>query len=208
VLIIDDVTVNRTVITELLSRLGFDIIEATSGSEGLAKAQSERPALIVTDIVMPGMDGLEATRRLRRTPGLTDVPIIAVTASPSCSDEIKSLAAGVNAFLPKPVDFGLLLAQISALLNLEWTYAAKAHAPQSSSLPAVPTAVPAPQMDELYRLARVGNMRDIIAWADRMSLIDPQYEPFTTHLRELAKGYQSKAILLLVERYLEARPAP
>ena len=208
VLIIDDVTVNRTVITELLSRLGFDIIEATSGSEGLAKAQSERPALIVTDIVMPGMDGLEATRRLRRTPGLTDVPIIAVTASPSCSDEIKSLAAGVNAFLPKPVDFGLLLAQISALLNLEWTYAAKAHAPQSSSLPAVPTAVPAPQMDELYRLARVGNMRDIIAWADRMSLIDPQYEPFTAHLRGLAKGYQSKAILLLVERYIEARPAP
>jgi len=207
VLIIDDVAVNRTVITELLSRLGFDIIEAANGAEGLAKAQSERPALIVTDIVMPGMDGLEATRRLRQTPGLTNVPIIAVTASPSGIDEKKSLAAGVNAFLPKPVDFGRLLAQIRTLLNLEWTYAARAHSPQSS-LPDVPAAAPAPQMDELYRLARVGNMRDIIAWADRMSLIDPQYEPFTTHLRGLAKGYQSKAILLLVERYLEARPAP
>ncbi|HMC45379.1 MAG TPA: hybrid sensor histidine kinase/response regulator, partial [Caballeronia sp.] len=142
--------------------------------------------------------------------GLTDVPIIAVTASPSGSDEKKSLAAGVNAFLPKPVDFGLLLAQIRALLNLEWTYAARAHSPHSpqSSSPEVPATVPAPQMDELHRLARIGNMRDIIAWADQMSLIDPQYEPFTTHLRGLAKGYQSKAILLLVERYLEARPAP
>jgi CheY-like chemotaxis protein len=207
VLIIDDVAVNRTVITELLSRLGFDIIEAASGGEGLVKAQTDRPELIVTDIVMPGMDGIEATRRLRQTPGLTDVPIIAMTASPSTRDEKKSLAAGVDAFLPKPVDFGQLLAQIRALLNLEWTYAAGAHSPPSS-LPDIPPAVPAPQMDELHRLARTGNMRDIIAWADRMSLIDPQYEPFATHLRGLAKGYQSKAILLLVEQYLEARPAP
>jgi signal transduction histidine kinase/DNA-binding NarL/FixJ family response regulator len=207
VLIIDDVAVNRTVITELLSRLGFDIIEAASGGEGLAKAQSERPALVITDIVMPGMDGLEATRRLRQTPGLTDVPIIVVTASPSGSDEKKSLAAGVNAFLPKPVDFGRLLAQIRVLLNLEWTYAARAHSPRSL-LPDVSAAMPAQQMDELHRLARIGNMRDIIAWADQVSLIDPQYEPFTKHLRGLAKGYQSKAILLLVEHYLEARPAP
>ena len=132
VLIIDDVAVNRTVITELLSRLGFEIIEAENGAEGLAKAQSERPELIVTDIVMPGMDGLEATRRLRQTPGLTDVPIIVVTASPTGRDEKKSLAAGVNAFLAKPVDFGRLLAQIRALLNLEWIYAAKAYSPQSS----------------------------------------------------------------------------
>ncbi|WP_158936132.1 ATP-binding protein [Burkholderia sp. S171] len=207
VLIIDDVAVNRTVITELLGRLGFDIIEAASGGEGLAKAQSEHPALIITDIVMPGMDGLEATRQLRQTPGLTDVPIIVVTASPSSRDERKSLEAGVNAFLPKPVEFGRLLAHICALLNLEWTYAVGAHSAQSS-LPDVPAAVPAAQMEELHRLARVGNMRDIIAWADRISLIDPQYEPFTTHLRGLAKGYQSKAILLLVERHLEARPAP
>jgi len=69
-------------------------------------------------------------------------------------------------------------------------------------------AMPAKQMDELHHLARIGNMRDVIAWADRVSLIDPQCEPFTTHLRGLAKGYQSKAILLLVEHYLEARAAP
>ncbi|HMC46981.1 MAG TPA: ATP-binding protein [Caballeronia sp.] len=207
VLIIDDVAVNRTVITELLSRLDFEIIEAASGAEGLAQAQSERPALIVTDIVMPGMDGLELTRRLRQTPGLTDVPIIVVTASPSGRDQERSLAAGVSAFLAKPVDFGQLLAQIGALLNLQWTYAVRAHSPQSS-LPDVLAAVPPAQLDELHRLARIGNMRDIIAWADRVSLIDPQYEPFATNLRGLAKGYQSKAILLLVEHYLEARRAP
>jgi signal transduction histidine kinase/CheY-like chemotaxis protein len=207
VLIIDDVAVNRTVITELLSRLGFEIIEAASGAEGLDKAQSAWPALIVTDIVMPGMDGLELTRRLRQTPGLTDVPIIVVTASPSGRDQERSLAAGVNAFLAKPVDFGRLLAQIGALLNLQWTYAVREPSPRSA-LPDVLAAVPPAELDELHRLARIGNMRDIIAWADRVSLIDPQYEPFSAHLRGLAKGYQSKAILLLVEHHLEARPAP
>ena len=207
VLIIDDVAVNRTVITELLSRLGFEIIEAASGAEGLDKAQSAWPALIVTDIVMPGMDGLELTRRLRQTPGLTDVPIIVVTASPSGRDQERSLAAGVNAFLAKPVDFGRLLAQIGALLNLQWTYAVREPSPRSA-LPDVLAAVPPAELDELHRLARIGNMRDIIAWADRVSLIDPQYEPFSAHLRGLAKGYQSKAILLLVEHHLEGRPAP
>jgi len=207
VLIIDDVAVNRTVIAELLSRLGFETIEAASGREAMAKAQRERPALIVTDIVMPGMDGLETTRRLRRTPGLADVPIIVVTASPSEGDEKKSLAAGVSAFLPKPVDFGRLLAQIGTLLKLEWTCSVRAHSPQPL-VPEMPSAIPAAEMDELHRLARIGNMRDIIAWADRVSLIDPQYEPFTTYMCGLAKGYQSKAILLLVEHHLEARLAP
>ncbi|SAL17346.1 PAS/PAC sensor hybrid histidine kinase [Caballeronia udeis] len=207
VLVIDDVAVNRTVIGELLRRLGFEIVEAANGRDGLEKAQSERPALVITDIVMSGMDGLETTRRLRQTPGLADVPIIAVTASPSGVDERRSLAAGVNAFLPKPVDFGLLLARIGTLLKLEWTYAARGHSPPCPC-PDMPAAVPAAQMDELHRLARLGNMRDIIAWADGISLIDPQCEPFAAYLRGLARGYQSKAILRLVEHYLEARPAP
>ena len=113
----------------------------------------------------------------------------------------------MNAFLAKPVDFGRLLTQIGALLNLQWTYAVRAPSPQSA-LPDVLAAVPPAELDELHRLARIGNMRDIIAWADRVSLIDPQYEPFSAHLRGLAKGYQSKAILLLVEHHLEARLAP
>ncbi|MDN7179257.1 ATP-binding protein [Caballeronia sp. SEWSISQ10-4 2] len=207
VLIIDDVAVNRTVIAELLSRLGFETVEAASGLDGLAKAQSERPALIITDIVMPGMDGLEATRRLRRTPGFADLPIIVVTASPSGRDEKKSLAAGVNAFLPKPVEFDRLLAWIAALLELEWTYAATSMQAVHPAQPDV-LAVPAGEMGELHRLARLGNMRDIVLWADRVASLDADYEPFTAQLRGLAKGYQSKAILLLVERHLDARPAP
>ena len=71
----------------------------------------------------------------------------------------------------------------------------------------------APDVAELWQEAgllhaRLGNMRDIVLWADRVAALDAEYEPFATQLRGLAKGYQSKAILLLVERHLDARPAP
>jgi len=69
-------------------------------------------------------------------------------------------------------------------------------------------AVPAGEMDELHRLAGLGNMRDIVLWADRVAALHGGLRPFARQLRGLAKGYQSKAILLLVERHLDARSAP
>ncbi|MFS2168511.1 response regulator, partial [Variovorax sp. Varisp62] len=70
---------------------------------------------------MPGMDGLEATRRLRAMPEFARLPIVAVSAGASGSDAAKSLAAGANAMLSKPVDLSVLLSQIAVLLNLEWS---------------------------------------------------------------------------------------
>lgn len=214
VLVIDDVPVNREVVVALLGRLGFDTVEAATGREGLARAQHERPALIVTDIVMPDMDGLEVTRRLRQSPGFMDVPIIAVSASHSGTDEKRSLAAGVNAFLPKPLDFDRLLAQIAALLDLEWTYAPATPGAQhgvtlsEATLSEARLVVPAQEMDELHRLARYGDMREISLWSERVAALDARYAPFAEQVRLLAKGYQSKAILELVEQHLVQRPAP
>ena len=173
----------------------------------MGRAQSERPALILTDIVMPEMNGLEITRQLRQSPGLSNVPIIAVSASASGSDEKESLAAGANAFLPKPVDFDRLLAKIATLLKLEWRYAAPSHPPSSDAVGGVLVAPPAQEMDDLYRLACLGNMRGIVQWADHLAELDPRYGPFTAQFRMLAKGYESKAILALVEQHLAARGA-
>jgi CheY-like chemotaxis protein len=213
VLVIDDVPVNRAVVITLLERLGFDTVEAATGREGLEQAQHERPSLVVTDIVMPDMDGLEVTQRLRQSPGIADVPIIAVSASPSGTDEKRSLDAGVNAFLPKPVDFDRLLEKIAALLGLEWTYAtapatATATAQQGVSLSEASLAVPSQEMNELHRLARHGDMREISLWSERVAALDARYAPFAEQVRLLAKGYQSKAILELVEQNLVQRPAP
>jgi CheY-like chemotaxis protein len=201
---VDDVAENRAVVVDMLGHLGFEMIEAVNGREGLKKAQALLPELILMDIVMPEMDGLEATRRLRQLPDFKDLPIIAISASASIEDEEISLAAGVNAFLPKPVDLGRLLTQVAVLLKLDWTY----EPPGASSLPkpwrAGPlVAPPVHEMDILLRLAREGDMRGLLRQATRLTELDKRYLPFADQLRLLAQGFESKAVLKLVERYLE-----
>ncbi|NPT53764.1 ATP-binding protein [Paraburkholderia elongata] len=206
VLIVDDVEVNRAIAVDLLSRLGFDTVEAENGREGFEKAQREHPALILTDIVMPEMNGLELTRDLRQLQAFAHVPIIAMPASPSGAHRAMSMDAGVNAFLSKPVDLEALLTQIGTLLGLTWIYAS----PPPSARPNAPeislAAVPQQHMEELHHLARLGDMQEIIAWAERMAARDSRYHSFTAQLCALARDYQSKAILQLVERYLNVEP--
>jgi PAS domain S-box-containing protein len=209
VLIVDDVVENRAVVVNMLGQIGFEMTEAASGREGLEKAQDLQPDLILMDIVMPEMGGLEATRRLRQLPAQKDVPIIAVSASTSGGDQESSVAAGMSAFQPKPIDFGLLLAQIASLLKLSWTYKLPPAIPsQEHEVPGPLLAPPAQEMEILHRLAREGNMRDIVQRAAHLAELDERYRPFAEQLRLLAKGYQSKAILSLVERHLGRSPAP
>ncbi|XYI02363.1 AAA family ATPase [Sorangium sp. So ce1128] len=199
VLVVDDVAGNRAVVTGLLTPLGFEVAEATNGREGLEMAQGLRPDLIVMDIVMPELDGLAATRLLRQLEAFQEVPILAMSASVSASDGEQSLAAGMNAFLPKPIDADKLLDQTARLLQLEWTYGpAQAESPSEAGPIVVP---PADEMEVLHQLAERGSMRDIIAQADRLAELDERYRPFATQLRSLARNCQSKAVTRLVEKY-------
>jgi PAS domain S-box-containing protein len=122
VLVIDDVPENRALIIDYLEPLDFMVSEAADGRAGIEAAQVVRPDLILMDNVMPVMSGLEATRRLRQDPDLRGVPIVAVSASASQSDRDRSFAAGVDAFMHKPIDFHELLRHLSALLQLTWMY--------------------------------------------------------------------------------------
>jgi PAS domain S-box-containing protein len=204
VLVVDDVAANRAIAADILIQLGFEVMEAANGREALARAQTGRPDCILMDIVMPEMDGLEATRRLRQLPDLEDVPIIAMSARLSGSDQQKSRVAGVNAFLPKPIDLEHLLTQIAAILNLDWTYEPQAPLSAQEGKAVGALVTPPPQeLERLHQLARIGNMREIEQWAERVAELDERYHPFAYQLCLLAKGYQSKAILALVERYLE-----
>jgi PAS domain S-box-containing protein len=122
VLIVDDVETNRAMLVDLLNSLGFETAEAEDGEQAIALAQAWLPALILMDVVMPVMDGLEATRRLRRLPAQQSVPIIALSATASHDQQLRTLAAGVNAFVTKPIEQDQLLEQIRLQLGLEWTY--------------------------------------------------------------------------------------
>ena len=204
VLVVDDVAENRAVMIDMLSPLGFKVVEAMNGFDGLDKAQSEWPDLILMDLVMPMMNGWEAMRQLRQLPGFKEVAIIAVSASASGGDQSSSLTVGANAFLPKPINLEQLLTQIGILLKLKWIEG-EAAAPHPSEPQATGELVapPAKDMEDLHHWARMGNMQEILRWADYVAKLDERYRPFADKLSQLAKGYRSKAILSLVGQYME-----
>ena len=120
VLVVDDVAENRALLVQALSGLGFEVSEACNGVEALAQAQALQPDLLLLDLVMPDMGGLEVIRRLRRLPLFATTPIVAVSASATPDAEADTLAAGANAFLPKPVDLKNLMHLTAQLLKLAW----------------------------------------------------------------------------------------
>jgi CheY-like chemotaxis protein len=209
VLVVDDVAANRMLLGDMLAPLGFELAEAANGREGVETAASLRPDLILMDTVMPETDGLQATRLLRQQSGLGEVAIIAISANASGSNEATALAAGADAFLPKPIDLSSLLAQIGHLLQLQWTRELRESGPPARhGAPEPLVAPPAPQLAVLHHLALLGNMRDIAQHAAHLSELDGRYGAFAEELKLLAKGYQSKAILRLVEQHLNAEDLP
>jgi signal transduction histidine kinase len=126
VLVVDDVAANRTLMCDFLTDAGFEVAQASDGSELLTAARRFRPDLILMDSVMPSVDGVEATRRLRRDAELAAVPVIAISASATAEHRAACLQAGVNVFLTKPVSLETLHARIGEQLGLQWTRPAAA----------------------------------------------------------------------------------
>ena len=113
VLVVDDIKSNRTLINELLSGAGFEVIEAENGQEALLFAEEYHPDIIIMDIRMPVMDGFEATRRLKSNPDTKDIAIIALTASVKSGDKSKTEEYGFDGFLRKPVKIRDLFGELS-----------------------------------------------------------------------------------------------
>ena len=117
ILIIEDQEDNRKIMHDVLSASGFNSLEATTGEEGLALAEREKPDLILMDIQLPEMDGYEVTRRIKGNPALNHIPIIAVTSYALSGDDKKAYAAGCDGYLTKPVSPRKLLAKIKEYLR-------------------------------------------------------------------------------------------
>jgi CheY-like chemotaxis protein len=117
ILLVEDNEMNRDMLSRRLQKQGYEVVIAVDGEEGVATAQTEAPALILMDMSLPGVDGWEATRRLKASPQTQRIPVIALTAHAMTDDRDKALAAGCDDFDTKPVDLPRLLAKIQALLD-------------------------------------------------------------------------------------------
>ena len=116
-LLVEDNEMNRDMLSRRLQKRGYEILLAVNGEEGVAKAKSESPALILMDMSLPGIDGWEATRRIKAEAQTKDIPVIALTAHALNSDRDSALAAGCDDFDTKPVEFTRLLTKIDNLLT-------------------------------------------------------------------------------------------
>jgi len=116
ILLVEDNEMNRDMLSRRLQRQGYEVVIALDGEEGISKAQTEAPALILMDMSLPGIDGWEATRRLKAGAQTCVIPVIALTAHAMSEDRDKAMQAGCDDFDTKPVELTRLLAKIEALL--------------------------------------------------------------------------------------------
>lgn len=202
ILVVDDRWENRSVVVNLLAPLGFEMIEAKSGKEGLETALHVKPDLIIVDLLMPEMDGWEMTRQVRQYPEFETVPIIASSASVFERERQKSHEVGCNDFLPKPIQADDLFARLKANLNLTWICEDESkHDDLDAS--AEPLCVPPfEELLALYEYAQDGDIQRIKKEALRLYYLDQKYRSFVDRVIELAEFFEDEAIVRLVEPYI------
>lgn len=118
ILYVEDNEQNMRLVRKILKHAGYDVVEAPDGLSGLDMAAREVPDLILMDVNLPDIDGLEATARLKKTPDLARIPVIALTANAMVGDREKALKAGCDDYLPKPISREDLLRMISHHLQI------------------------------------------------------------------------------------------
>jgi putative two-component system response regulator len=117
ILVVDDITQNNELLEAYLVPQGYEIIKAVSGEEALQKLADNKIDLILLDVMMPGMDGFEVTRRIRQDPKTKLMPVILVTALKETEDRIKGIQAGCDDYISKPFNKMELLARVQSLLK-------------------------------------------------------------------------------------------
>jgi len=117
VLVVEDEPANQRLFRDLLSRVGYTVVIAGDGSVGVGVAMEQKPALILMDVGLPGISGLEATRMLRENTATAGIPIVALSAYAMQEDRDKAMKAGCDAFVAKPFDIGELLRVVRSHLG-------------------------------------------------------------------------------------------
>jgi signal transduction histidine kinase/CheY-like chemotaxis protein/purine-cytosine permease-like protein len=188
ILVVDDQRDHRQLLTAILEPLGFQISEASSGESCLLKVQREKPDLILLDISMTGISGIETTAALRQQK-LT-MPILILSANAYSSDRLAALNAGCNEFLSKPLNVRELLDNLKQYLALTWLYQAPV---ESQTKPVAVSAMEIPPSELVQACINYVRMGDLLALkqtVDTLSVSHPQYAVFFAKLKSLANEFK------------------
>jgi signal transduction histidine kinase/DNA-binding response OmpR family regulator len=206
IIVVDDRWENRSVIVSLLEPLGFQVIEAKDGQEGWEIASAHSPDLIITDLMMPVMDGYQLLRRIRTSESLRNIVAIASSASVFESNQQEAIDVGADLFLPKPVQADVLLKILQEQLNLTWTYEPSSHLTSNATLdPSNSSKIILPPVEILQRLHDLimdGDTQEIVSMVSELSEADVTMVPFAEHVTQLATRFQIKQLQALIERHL------
>ncbi|WP_438005426.1 CHASE domain-containing protein [Sorangium sp. So ce321] len=217
ILVIDDHPENRAVLVDLLAPLGFEVTAAEDGQGGLAQAAALAPDVVITDLLMPGVDGIELMRHLREAPERRGLVIIVSSASVFEADQHRSLSAGGDDFLAKPVRADELLDKLRRHLGIAWIYAqekgAANEAPPAGAPEAEPPAggvdaglvAPPPEaLAVLLDLANKGRVKPLLEEAARLAQADPRLQPFVAQIRRLGADFEIKKLRAMLRSCADA----
>lgn len=198
VLVVDDLAANADVLANLLQPIGFDVRVVDSGEAALAAIEESLPDLILMDLRMPGIGGLEAIKRIRALPGGDEVRCVAVSASAYDFDREQALKEGCDDFLPKPVRAEQLLDCVGRLLQLTWQHQtlASGTAAPFSELAEPP---PAEEVESIYQLALSGDVVALRERAENLLAEHPEHQAFAEDVLELARGFKLKALRKMLQ---------
>lgn len=211
VIVADDLEANRILLHSILEEVGLEVHEASNGKEAIELSASIHPDILLMDLVMPIVDGIEAIQLIRNMNGLETLPIVVISANTSEEDKQKSEQAGANAFIPKPIDQIILFNQLEKLLKLKWIYqddkdnTTESKSPEKSNnenkaiediLKEIP---PKEELSVLYELALAGDLISIRHHINKHLQNKMAPSKFYDALAMLSNNYQSKAVLALIE---------
>lgn len=197
ILIVEDQRENQLLLARLMESVGLQVKIAENGEQGVQLFKSWHPHFIWMDQRMPVMDGMEATRRIRKLPEGRDVKIVAVTASAFREQEQEMREAGIDDYVRKPYNLDKIFQSMEKLLGLTWIYA---EADSERETPLV--APPGEQLLVLNQLAEEGHIFEIQKMATRLEAENETYIPFARQLQKLAKGFDIERITAFIKQFL------
>ena len=184
-----------TVLSNPLAPLGFSILEAENGQAGLELLRSQAPDLVITDVVMPKMDGLEFLHHIRNTEKFKNTKVFVSSASVAQSDQQMALHYGGNDFLEKPVDANVLFDLLATHLNLTWTYQTQGNTIEQDDLPLTDDVVfPRPILEELLEFAQLNRVKALRSRIEELKASNSTYTAFADSLLQLARQFQTEEI--------------